>query len=420
MAGSGWESYTVSLRIVNWVKWLLARNTPPEGMMQSLADQSGWLAQNLEYHILGNHLFANAKALIFTGSFFDGPQARGWLATGADILERELEEQILADGGHFELSPMYHAIILEDILDIIQIGQCFGQLPPALLHKMEEKAKDMLSWLAAMSHPDGQISFFNDTAFGIAAENDQLAAYAAALDIENPAPLKALEHLPESGYIRAQAGDWTALLDVAPIGPDYLPGHAHADCLSFELSHGEQRIFVNSGISEYGLSEERLRQRGTAAHNTLEINEQNSAEIWSGFRVARRGRPFDLDIDATKTGFEISCSHDGYKHIAGHPTHRRRWQIFAEELVISDSISGDYKSAAAHFHFHPSLKITLEEQGQSGTIQHEKQLLTFYIEGGDAKLHATTYHPEFGKTVNNQKLVVRLSSPHMIFRLRPR
>ncbi|MFB1490650.1 MULTISPECIES: heparinase II/III family protein [unclassified Thiocapsa] len=48
-----------------------------------------------------------------------------------------------------------------------------------------------------------------------------------------------------------EAGSAVALLDVAPIGPDYLPGHAHADTLSFELSLFGQRVIVNGGTSRY-------------------------------------------------------------------------------------------------------------------------------------------------------------------------
>ena len=79
-----------------------------------------------------------------------------------------------------------------------------------------------------------------------------------------------------------------ALLDVAPVGPDYLPGHAHADTLSFELSLFGQRVLVNSGTSQYEAGPERSRQRGTAAHNTVIVDGHDSSEVWAGFRVARR------------------------------------------------------------------------------------------------------------------------------------
>ena len=118
VSGNGWEPYPTSLRIVNWVKWLAAGNAAPPGMTQSLATQARWLSKRLEWHLLGNHLFANAKALVFAGLFFEGNEAEAWLAKGLKIIERELPEQVLADGANFERSPMYHAIFLEDVLDL--------------------------------------------------------------------------------------------------------------------------------------------------------------------------------------------------------------------------------------------------------------------------------------------------------------
>ena len=80
--GSGWEPYPTSLRIVNWVKWHLAGNALPEACVQSLAVQARWLRRRLEFHLLGNHLFANAKALCFAGLFFQGREADAWLRKG--------------------------------------------------------------------------------------------------------------------------------------------------------------------------------------------------------------------------------------------------------------------------------------------------------------------------------------------------
>ena len=71
-AGNGWEPYPISLRLVNWCKWLLAGNEPVEGMLDSMAVQARYLSKRLERHLLGNHLWANLKALIFVGTFFEG------------------------------------------------------------------------------------------------------------------------------------------------------------------------------------------------------------------------------------------------------------------------------------------------------------------------------------------------------------
>src|SRR6266480_455096 len=100
--GAGWEPYPLSLRIVNWIKWEFNGGLLDSNAVNSLASQARYLFRTLEYHLLGNHLFANAKALVFAGTFFEGPEAARWLAKGLSILEDEVQEQILSDGGHFE------------------------------------------------------------------------------------------------------------------------------------------------------------------------------------------------------------------------------------------------------------------------------------------------------------------------------
>ena len=124
-------------------------------------------------------------------------------------------------------------------------------------------------------------------------------------------------------YLRVADRDMVALLDVGEVGPDYLPGHAHADTLSFEMSVFGQRVVVNSGTSCYGLGAERSRQRGTSAHSTVEVNGMDSSEVWGGFRVGRRARPFDVVVEETGRGVEVACSHDGYRRLPGQPVHRR-------------------------------------------------------------------------------------------------
>ena len=287
-AGNGWEPYPTSLRIVNWVKWALAGNTLPPECVQSLAVQARWLRRRMEHHLLGNHLFANAKALVFAGSFFQGDEAKGWRECGRRLLSRELSEQILPDGGHFERSPMYHAILLEDVLDLVNLAGAFPEtveLGPLSFYW--DSARGMAGWLEVMCHPDGEIGFFNDAAMGIAPTLAQLTDYARRLGLRSavrgqdrrraPDGARArtlqdqighLTWLRDSGYVRLATGPAVALLDVAPVGPDYLPGHAHADTLSFELSLFGQRLIVNGGTSRYGAGSRAARRarHGGAQH----------------------------------------------------------------------------------------------------------------------------------------------------------
>ena len=178
--GNGWEPYPSSLRIVNWIKWSLLGADIKQDWHDSLAVQVRYLSQNLEYHILGNHLFANAKALIYAGLYFQGIEAEKWYKTGIKIFNKELQEQVLPDGGNFELSPMYHAIFLEDLLDIFNIHQAFNKQFP---YDITNKITSMFDWLCAMCHPDGEVSFFNDSVIGIAPNLTELEKYAERLKI---------------------------------------------------------------------------------------------------------------------------------------------------------------------------------------------------------------------------------------------
>jgi uncharacterized heparinase superfamily protein len=410
--GAGWEPYPLSLRIVNWIKWACSGYALPGAAAHSLAVQARYLGRRLEYHLLGNHLLANAKALVFAGAFFEGEEPEQWLDTGLGILERELAEQVLADGGHFERSPMYHSIVLEDLLDLLAIGRVFPSVVSRdCADSWSRTAGAMSGWLAAMCHPDGDISFFNDAAFGIALTPAQLRACAGALGLEaGPPPGEGLLRLDASGYMRLQRGPLSLIFDAAPVGPDYIPGHAHADTLSFELSWNAQRILTNSGTSLYGAGAQRARERSTAAHNTVAIDGENSSEVWDAFRVARRARPFGREAGRSGAALRVAASHDGYRRLKGAPVHRRAIETGERALRVSDTISGrGFHRAAGYFHFHPDVR--LEERAIGGWSIHLPQGAVLHMTGEDGlrlEREEGTYAPEFGRLVPRPVLVWRV------------
>jgi uncharacterized heparinase superfamily protein len=415
--GTGWEPYPTSLRIVNWIKWAFREGELPPSLAGSLADQARWLSHRLEIHLLGNHLFANAKALVFAGLYFEGPEADGWLERGLSILEREIPEQILPDGGQFELSPMYHALAVEDMLDLYNATQAFAGVIPerwrAMLASWPSRIGAMRHWMLAMRHPDGEIGLFNDAAFGIAPAPAALGEYAERLGLGGePALSTPVAALNASGYLRVERGGAIALLDVARIGPDYLPGHAHADTLSFELSIFGQRVLVNSGTSQYGAGPERLRQRGTAAHNTVVVDRSDSSEVWGGFRVARRASPVALSVTIAPD-VVVRCAHDGYRWLPGSPVHAREWRFAPGRLVVEDRVAGRFTHAEARFHLHPTVTLADEPaRASEGTAILLRlpagQHVRFAVEQGSLRVEPSTWHPEFGRTVTNLCLVVRL------------
>lgn len=416
-SGNGWEPYPLSLRIVNWIKWHLAGNALDQAMLNSLAIQCRHLSRRVEYHILGNHLFANAKAMIFAGCFFDSTEATEWLERGLAILDRQIREQVLGDGGHFELSPMYHSIILCDILDLINLRHAYG-VPETDRRPAEwrQTASHMLGWLDHMTHPDGRIAFFNDAAHGIAPSPNSLKAYASrsgigypprptAMAAHQPGPV-IYTHLQQSGYIHIAATSYTAILDVADIGPSYLPAHGHADVTSFEFSLDGQRVFVNSGTSCYGTGDERQLQRGTAAHNCVVVDGRNSSEVWSGFRVGRRASVRDASVssDAMKS-IRVRCTHDGYRRRNGPGHCHREWTFRETGVEIRDTVDGKFHDACAWIHLHPDVAAQPGNHGVS--LTSGSYTIDFHVEGGLVTLEPSTFHPGFGVSRTSQSIRIR-------------
>ena len=286
--GNGWEPYPISLRVVNWIKWTVRVEDGAGGgrALPSLAVQVRWLWKRLEYHLLANHLLANAKALVFAGRFFEGEEAEEWYRKGMAIYRKELPEQVLADGVHFERSAMYHLILLEDVLD------CYNFTGEEIF---KTTAAKMLGALRLLVGPDGKIVKFNDAAEGIALPVERVREYAKRLGIESEGTVRAVE--PEarpyrgarqSGFVRLEKGEICVIAKMGEIGPSYQPGHAHADTGTFEMWKGTRKIITDTGTDRYVVDDERKRQRGTAAHNCVMIDGQNSSEVWAGHRVARR------------------------------------------------------------------------------------------------------------------------------------
>jgi len=412
MHGVGWEAYPLSLRIVNWIKWFLNGETVDPALLDSLKLQSHILSQNIEYHLLGNHLLANAKALIFAGLFFKGEQAERWLNLGLKLYNEQLKEQILSDGGHFELSPMYHNIMLNDLLDLINIADSYDH--PGVRGFIDEwcfKAGLMLSWSKTMKHPDEDISFFNDAAFGIAPSYKELLSYGLELGVDSydTSTLNfgetELTPLSQSGYMRVEQEKLVAILDCACIGPDYLPGHGHADSLSFELSLQNFRVFVNSGTLCYGVGEDRVRQRSTAAHNTVMVDGVDSSQVWSGFRVAKRAYPFGLLVEGNDIDLKISCSHDGYKRLKNPTTHSRDWCFSHDAMTITDSLIGSYETAEACYLFHPDIVVSAVQDYFILTLPNLAEII-LKVSGGEARLKDTFWYPEFGKSIATKGMVI--------------
>jgi hypothetical protein len=148
------------------------------------------------------------------------------------------------------------------------------------------------------------------------------------------------------------------------------------------------------------------------------IDRRDSSETWGGFRVARRARPFDLEVCNRGEEIAISCSHDGYARLPGRPVHRRQWDFRKNELSIKDTISGVFSEATARLHFHPDIGIKLVGPGRISADLPSGRKLDLGFAGGIGDLKCSTYHPGFGKTLENKCLEIKFTSPelHTIFK----
>jgi uncharacterized heparinase superfamily protein len=330
-----------------------------------------------------------------------------WLKTGLSIYNNELNEQVLADGGNYELTPMYHVIMLVDLLDLINLFNAYpDRVSVSVVDETKSIAIKMLVWLERMSHLDDKISFFNDATFGIAPENDVVFNYAKTLGLVwQSDSLESLQvhDLKETGYVSIKNSEFSLICDLANVGPDYQPGHAHADTLSFEWCLGANRVFVNSGISEYGVSDERLRQRKLAAHNTVSINDLDSSEVWSGFRVARRAKIIKRNVSVFDDNVQLSATHDGFKKLGIKCYHERSWTVIQSSIDIVDTLNGEFDSAIGYLHLHPDVQV-LNVSENVITLITGDYTVDVKVTGAAINIDDTTWHPEFGQVIPNKKI----------------
>lgn len=380
----GLEPYPLSLRCINWIRFFCKHNIHNPGYDSVLYKQLQLLTSKIEYHLLGNHLLENSFALLLGAYYFNDSNLYG---IAKKILQKELKEQTLLDGGHFELSPMYHCTMLFRILDCYNMAtnnSLFNKEPEVLLRCV---AQDMLGWLQAVTFKNGDIPLMNDAAFGIAPNTRQLIEYGGRLGL-TPSKIT----LKSSGYRKLSNKKFECVADVGNVGPDYQPGHAHADTLNFELHINGRPVIVDTGTSTYEINQTRFDERSTSAHNTVVIGDKNSSEVWAGHRVAKRARVEIIEDKKTK----VHASHNGYKKLG--VIHSRCFEINDDLLIITDKIRNEGK---AYLHFHPCEKIKIMDNSIIGSD------FIISIDGAkEINICEFCYAPEFNKRIPSTRIQV--------------
>lgn len=310
-----WHPYPLATRIANWVAaTTLEPSLATPDVAASLARQLAYLERNVEEEILGNHVIRNAAALVLGGKALgDGALADRGLA----LLARELPEQVLDDGGHYERSPVYHAVVLRDLL------QVEAAAPEAGLARTTAR---MLEALAVVTRPDGMPALFNDGALDLAPDLRHLL----------PAVRDGLAVLPSTGYAVLRSGRVQLAFRCGRAAPDFLPPHAHADALSFQLWVDGQPVVVDPGTSTYEPGPERDRERGTPAHATVSLDGASQFELAGAFRAV--GIP---DVEIVEAGGDERAGAVAAELVAfGRVRHRRRIAWSEGRIEVEDTLDG--------------------------------------------------------------------------------
>lgn len=420
----GWEPFTISLRMVNWIFFL--HNYPhfqDKNSLSSLYTQALWLEKNDERHILANHYFENLKALLFAGVFFSGNDARRWRQKGVNGIGKQLIEQNLADGGHFEKTPQYHGLMLQNYLDLYNlVCSNLDRFDPNIIKKIRHYCKKSLTFYRTIVFPDQTIPLFNDSAFGVSPLLNDLNIYFKRLS-KGPPPVNqraaALIALIPSGLFGYRRETDMFIITAADIGPRYQPGHTHCHMLSYELMLSGQRVVVDSGVCEYAPGAMRQYVRSTQAHNTVAVDGAQQSEVWAEFRMARRAKILQARIEKQNGHVRFYGGYKGFHSVKGDIRHYREVRLELDPdariqtLHITDTIYGHGTHKLENFiHLHPHFRLTDQGNGQLALSGSNGLRLRLRLHGGVSyRLKTSYYCPEFGKKMLNPCIVMQRKNP---------
>jgi len=431
--GTSWYPFVLSLRLINLCKI----GFEDKSINESLYIQAAYLFRNTEYYHPANHYLENARALIFAGLYFGQlGESKNWFQKGLSIIKEQLPTQVLEDGGYFEKSMMYHAIILEGFLDLINILPESESLRTQLIKSSEK----MLKFLVASTHPDGNIALFNDSTEEFAPPTEKIINYAAKLGLYpvtksfqstnftrrggqsinhsfNYSSIQSSNHsffqsFPQTGFHIYKDEQIYLIIDAGSIGPDNIPAHSHADIFSYELSLLNEKMIVDSGVYEYETGEMRNYARSTKAHNTLTIDGKDQAEYWGSFRVARRYSPKNIICEENNNAIVISAEFDGYSKLIGNSlNHKRVFNIQKKNKIVEiiDTVSGKGNHLSeSRIHLHPLCTVDIKtDLGNTVLIvKKDKIEMNILISASEYRIEEGWYCPQFGIKEKNKVIVI--------------
>lgn len=402
--GDSFEPYPISMRIPNLLICIELLEERLKGtelkkrLFTSIYQQYQYLLHNQELALLANHYFENLKTLVICSLLFQETEA---YHKYFDLLLKEIEEQILPDGLHFERSLMYHKIILEDLLRIYTVLNSLHRTGDG--EKLLLTIKKMASVMAGLEKGFEKTPLFNDAGNNVSKSKTALLQAVEKITGQETAESDVFE---ASGYYKLYQGEAAILFDCGEIGPSYMGGHAHCDCLSFELSVDGRALFVNSGTGQYQ-GELRSFFRSTAAHNTVMLDQREQSELWGEHRAARRIKKVKGHLE----GRSLTGSFQSYQ--GDYFRRSLKWKN-DRTLVIRDEWKAcDTERHVARQFLHLAPELCCRRNGRQIEVwEGDRQRAVVRLPGeSDSLIHTegklTSYAEDFGAYRKKQVLEIR-------------
>ena len=369
----------ISLQIPNMIIAMEIYGVDDQSIYDELYSRYKWLIKHQEKHLLANHYFENLKAIVIASYVFNEERV---FERYLKRIKRECTEEVLEDGVHFELSFMYHKLILEDLLLLRRI------INADWLNQLINK---MISAGVSIENGLDRTPLFNDSGNNVAKPIEALKlACKKELGI-TPILTQSLNH---SGYHKIYDGDLSIVIDSGIIGPKYNPGHGHCDCLSFELFKNNKPLLVNSGTYQYQ-GDKRLFFRSSRAHNVAVVNNQEQSDCWGEHRVGKRIKKTIGRIDG-QLFVGSFINQYGYKYV-------RNISLFNGVLSVYDSFPNAKKdeSVVSFLHLAPGYVY------QGNSIKGFGKKYSIKTKDCTVEQIDSIYSSEFGKIEQNKCLLFR-------------
>jgi len=403
-----WNAFAISTRLSWWIRSLVlvGDQLVPEferRMLVSICEQADHLSRHIEWDLRANHVMRDAVGLAWAGRFIRSAEARSWMKQATEIALDQVREQILDDGGHYERSPMYHIHVMEDVLSLATLLE-----DESARSEMRTAWRRMAEFIRHLRHPDGHIPLLNDGAHHAVCDATRMLELGRGfLNVDVKDEHRSSE-FQATGTPCWHGNPWTVFFDAGPVGPDFQPGHTHADSLTMECSFGPHRLFVDPGTFDYCTTDRRAYDRSTAAHNTVCIDETNSSEVWGIFRVGHRAYPLSVSTTISDDTAEFHASHNGYDRLPGRPIHSRSISVANNgSLSIRDSVSGHGQHQLdGGFLLAPSWSANATDDGWSLTHSDGDRLTVAASTTQDVRFAVTErpFHPEYGREESASRL----------------